>query len=467
MHDVLIVGAGPAGATAARYTAKAGLSVLVLDQNPSDKVGDKTCGNAIGTRVFRDIDIDPPRSAYYGFVKGVEAVSPDRKTVFRLEHPSESGMMLDRLGFGQYLLSLALDAGAELVDGFAVTGPLLDGGVAGVRGIHQKENSKDEYRAKAVVDASGVAAVIRRNLGRLIDNSIDDDEVMVCHRQIRRLAEPTTEYSRIYLDQEAAPGGYIWYFPMGDDLVNMGLGVARGTINPERAFERYASKIPEFAESELVHAGSAVVPIRRPMSPSVHEGVVFTGDAGFTVDPLGGGGIAPSMQAGKMVAEALIQAAEKGDYSIKSLWAYCHKFNATVGRLHATHDILRIFLQGLYNDDANFGLAKGVITQQDLMNVSSGRPLNLGLLGTIRRLLTIAEKPALLAKLVRLRGLLSEADALYADFPNAPGPDFQAWRDRDLSLHKRAHELVGGPALARATAATRVTLDSDRQGDVS
>jgi digeranylgeranylglycerophospholipid reductase len=450
MRDVLIVGAGPAGATAARYAAKAGLSVLILDQSPRDKIGDKTCGNALDTGVFRDIDIAPPKAAYYGLVKGIEVVSPDWKTVFRLEQLGESGMMLDRLEFGQYLLSLALNAGAELVDGFAVTGPVLNGGVAGVRGVHQKEKSRDEYRAKAVVEASGVGAVIRRNLGKSVDNSTDDDETMICHRQIRQIVEPITEYSRIYLDQEAAPGGYIWYFPMGDDLVNMGLGLAKGTTNPERAFERYASKIPKFAESKLVHAGSAVVPIRRPMSPSVHEGVIFTGDAGFTVNPLGGGGIAPSMQAGKMAAEALIQAAEKGDYSIKSLWAYCHKFNTTVGRIHASHDILRIFLQGLYNEDANFGMAKGVITQQDVMDVSSGRPLDLGLIGVITRLFAIAGKATLLTKLVRLRGLLSEADALYADFPNAPGPDFQAWRDRDLSLHKRAHELVGGPALAKA-----------------
>jgi len=449
MHDVLIVGAGPAGTTAARYAARAGLSVLILDRNPCDKIGDKICGNAIDTEIFQEVDIDPPKSAYFGFVKGIEAVSPDRNTMFRLELPSRSGMMLDRLEFGQYLLSLALDAGAELVDGFAATGPILDGRVVGVRGVHQREKSRDEYKAKAVVEASGVGAVIRSNLGKLVDNSIDDDEIMVCYRQIRRVVQPNTGYSRVYFDQEAAPGGYVWYFPMGEDLVNVGIGVAKGKTNPEEALEKYASKIQELAESKLVHAGSAVVPIRRPMSPSVYEGIIFIGDAGFTVDPLGGGGIAPSLQAGKMAAEALIQAEEEGDYSTRSLWSYCHEFNTTVGRIHASHDILRIFLQGLYNEDANFAMASGVVTQRDITDVSSGRPLELGLVEMIRRLLAIAGKPALLTKLIRLRELLSEADALYAKFPNAPGPDFQHWRDMDLSLHKRAHELVGGSTFAR------------------
>ena len=455
MRDVLIIGAGPAGATAARFAAKAGLSVLLLDQSSKGRIGDKTCGNAIGVGVFKEVDINPPKSAYCGLVDGIEVISPDWKMVYRLEQQGEKGMILDRLGFGQYLLQLALDAGAELTDNFAVTGPILDGGVVGIRGVNQKTKSREEHRAKVVVDASGVGAVIRRNLGDLVDNSTDNDETMVCHRQIRRVAEPTTKYSRIYLDQDAAPGGYFWYFPMGDEMVNTGLGVAKGTTSPESAFEAYARKLPELAESKLIHAGSAIVATRRPMSPSVHDGVIFTGDAGFTVDPLHGGGIASSMQAGKIVAETLTEAVEKGDYSARTLWSYCREFNTTVGRIHASHDVLRIFLQGLYNEEANFGMANGVITERDVMDMSSGKPLNLGLTEGIRRLLTGAGKAPLLTKLLRLPGLLKEVEGLYSSFPSGPGPEFQAWKEKDLTVHKRAHEQVGGTALARAMASAK------------
>lgn len=455
MRDVLIVGAGPAGATAARFAAKAGLSVLLLDQSPSERIGDKVCGNAIGLDMFKEVDINPPESAYHGLVEGIEVVSPDWKMVYRLEQQGEKGMILDRLGFGQYLLGLALDAGAELSDSFAVTGPVLDRGVVGARGLNQKTKTKEEHRAKVVVDASGVGAVIRRNLGDLVDNSTEDDETLVCHRQIREVAEPITKYSRIYLDQKAAPGGYFWYFPMGDGMVNTGLGVAKGTTSPEPAFEAYARKIPGLAESRLVHAGSAIVPTRRPMSPSVYDGVIFTGDAGFTVDPLHGGGIASSMQAGKIVAETLVEVIKKGDYSAGTLWSYCRGFNTTVGRIHASHDVLRIFLQGLYNEEADFGMANGIITEQDVRDMSSGRPLNLGLTDGIRRLLTGAGRAPLLAKLLRLPGLLKEAESLYSSFPSGPGPEFQAWRERDLAIHKRAHDQVGGTALAKAMASAR------------
>jgi len=455
MEDVLVVGAGPAGATAARFAAEAGLSVLLLDQSSSKQIGDKVCGNAIGMDVFEKVGIDPPKSAYHGLVEGIEIVSPDWKMVYRLEQEGEKGMILDRLGFGQYLLQLALDAGAELQDSFAVTGPVLDGGVIGVRGLNQKTKAKEEHRARVVVDASGVGAVIRRNLGDLVDNSTEDDETMVCHRQIRKVSEPITRYSRIYLDQKTAPGGYFWYFPMGDGMVNTGLGVAKGTTSPEPAFEAYAKRVPGLAESTLVHAGSAVVPTRRPMSPSVYDGVIFTGDAGFTVDPLHGGGIASSMQAGKIVAETLVEAISKGDHSVKALWRSCRDFNTTVGYVHASHDVLRIFLQGLYNEEADLGMANGIITEQDVKDMSSGRPLNLGLTEGIHRLLTGAGKAQLLAKLLRLPGLLNEAENLYSRFPSGPGPEFQAWKQRDLALHRRAHDQVGGTALARAMASAK------------
>lgn len=455
MYDVLIVGAGPAGATTARFAAKAGLSVLVLDQSPRARIGDKTCGNAISTDVFGELDIDPPRSAYHGLVDGIEVVSPDWRVTFHLEQQGAKGMMLDRLGFGQYLLELALDAGADLRDSFAVTGPIVNRSVVGVRGVDLKQKKREEIMARITVEASGVGAVIRRNMGKEVDNSIDDDETMVCHRQIRNVGSNSSKFLRIYLDQEAAPGGYIWYFPMGEDMVNAGLGVAKGTMNPERAFEAYTRKFPEFHGAELVHAGSAIVPTRRPMAPSVHDGVIFTGDAGFTVDPLHGGGIASSMQAGRIAARTLAEAVEKGDYSMRSLWSYCRGFNTTVGRIHASHDIIRIFLQGVYNEEANFGMANGVITERDVMDMSSGKPLNLSLTDAIRRLLAAAGKTTLLSKLARLPGLLKEAEDLYGRFPSEPGQQFEAWKERDLALHRRAHELVGGAALAKAMAAAR------------
>jgi len=455
MHDVLIVGAGPAGATAARFAAKAGLSVLMLDQSPREKIGDKTCGNAVSVDVFKEVEIDPPRSAYRGLVDGIEVISPDWSVVYRLEQQGAKGMMLDRLEFGQYLLSLALNAGAELEDEFAVTGPIIDGAVVGVRGMDLKHRDKREIRARVVIEASGVGAVIRRNMGEAVDNSMDSDETMVCHRQIRRVERNDSRFLRIYLDQEAAPGGYIWYFPMGDDMVNAGLGVAKGTTNPERAFEAYSRKFVDFKDAELVHAGSGIVPTRRPMIPSVYDGVIFTGDAGFTVDPLHGGGIASSMQAGKIAAQTVVEAMERRDCSMRSLWSYCHSFNTSIGRVHASHDVLRIFLQGLYNEEANFGMKNGVITERDVMDMSSGRPLNLSLNEAIRRLLTAAGKAQLLSKLVRLPGLLKEAEQLYSRFPLGPGPEFEAWRRRDSELHRRAHGQVGGTALARAMAVER------------
>jgi len=449
MRDVVVVGAGPAGSTAARFAAKAGLDVLILDQSSRERIGDKVCGNAIAAGVLAELDINPPKAAYHGFVDGMELVSPDWRTIYRLEEPGSKGMMLDRLGFGQYLLDLALDAGAEIVDNFGVVGPLLDGGVVGVRGVHQ-QSRRGEYRARVVVDASGVGAVIRRSLGDKADNSLDNDETLVCHRQVRRVRDKLTTYPRVYLDQEAAPGGYFWYFPMGEELVNMGLGVAKGTKHPEEAFHAYARKIPGFAESELVHSGSAVVPTRRPMIPCVHDGVIFIGDAGFTVDPLHGGGMASSMQAGMMAAETLVEAIESGDSSVKSLWSYCHRFNLSVGRVHASHDVLRVFLQGLYNEEADFGMSNGIVTEQDVMDMSAGRPLKLSLTEAARRLMLGTGRAALLTRLLKLPGMLKEAEDLYAGFPDHLDSGFRAWKEKDSLLHKKAHEQLGGTALARA-----------------
>ncbi len=450
MYDVVIVGAGPAGATAARYAAKSGLKVALLDKEPSGRIGDKVCGNALGTGVFAQLGLNPPKSAHYGVVNGIEIISPDRQVTYRLEEEGTSGIMLDRLGFGQYLLQLSIDGGAELHDDFAVTSGIVENGaVAGVKGKTMSDGRTSEFRAKVTIDASGAGAILRRGLGGLVDNELADDETMVCYRRIVKSDAQYPMFSRIYLNQVLCPGGYFWLFPMGEGLINMGVGVARNTLDPREAYQSFARTIPGIEDSKVIHEGGAIVPTRRPMIPSVWNAILFIGDAGFTVDPITGGGIGASMISGKIAAEAVVASSEADGSSIESLWDFCVRYNEIQGRTYAIEDIVRIFLQGLHNEEADFGMKHRLITEDDIKALMSGRRFVITVLDEAARVAQGIAKAELLVRLAKLSIILDKVSKHYLSFPSSPNQLYE-WKLKDKELHESAHAELGLDTLRKA-----------------
>lgn len=444
-YDVIVVGAGPAGSTAARYAAKRGLHVLLLDREGESRIGDKVCGNALGSHHLREVGLELPSWTNYGRLLGVRVHAPSGNVHFTVETRESEAIMLNRLAFGRYLVGLAKDAGAELRPNFNVTSAILeDGKVVGVKGVDMKTMQKLEFKSELTIDASGMAGVLRRSMRRVgSDFDLEDDETMVTYREIRKLDKPADlNYADIFLDMEVAPGGYWWYFPMGKEMVNVGVGVIKGSVNPRTAFEEILKRNRLLEGSGVLHCGGGVVPTRRPMSSMVWDGVAFIGDAGFTVNPLHGGGIGSSMLAGRIAGEISADAALKGDFSVKGLWPLNLRYMEEYGAKQASLDVMRIFLQGLNNELINYGMEHRLIRQEDLLATSMGSDLKLNITDKAERFFSGIGKIGFLLKLNRAVEMMRNFKMLYREYPKDPS-GFESWSREVSAFHETIHRNLG------------------------
>ncbi len=241
-RDVVVVGAGIAGCMTAATIAiksKGKVDVLLLDRNPEAEVGKKTtlgwvCGDAVGEHHIKFLNehlgVTYGKPEMENRVTAVYVYSPDMKVRVPFEGP---GYVLDRPKFGKRLLDDALKAGVEFRGGVQALDLIEDSGrIVGLKGqtVGGNVNHPFEMKTKLVVDTSGMSTKLRRNLPipSHIEKEIDKDDIEPTARlnaKLRDGVEVEPFHCDIYLDQEKAPGGYLWLFPKSEDKVNIGLGI--------------------------------------------------------------------------------------------------------------------------------------------------------------------------------------------------------------------------------------------------
>jgi len=432
---VTVVGAGTAGCMAAKILASRGFDVCLIDRKEKGSIGDKVCGDAIGKHHFDNLGLPyPAGEEKEGDIIGIKIYSPDRNSIFHISGPGLTGFMINRHLFGQRLLKYAVDAGAVLKDEVHVSAPIIeDGYVKGISAIDLKTGVKFKMFSKVTVDASGVSAALRRKLPSdfSIDVEVNGEDQVVCYREIRQLSKEIDEsdYCEIYLDLTAAPGGYYWIFPKNNQRANVGLGVAStfDHPNPKDQLYRYVLSKPLFDSSSIIHGGGGIVPTRRPLDSLVGNGIVVVGDAGCQANPIHGGGIGPSMIGGKISGEVVADALEEGDPSLEALWPINVRFMKSYGMKQAGLDVFRIFLQGITNEDLNYGMKYKLIMEEDVLKASLGEDIHLNIGETTRRVFSGLGRLKLLRSLHRMARTLGEAKGLYRRYPVSPD-GFPKWK---------------------------------------
>ncbi len=448
--DVVIVGAGTGGCTAAKTAASAGLNVCLIDCKSEREIGNKVCGDAIGRHHFDTLGLKyPSGDELERKILGVKVYSPDTHSIFRVVGEGLHGFIVNRHSFGQRLLKEALDANVTLIDNTFVSKPIINGGfVRGVEAINVKSGEKIRVESEAVIDASGMSAAIRSKLPPEsgIETNVDKTDLIACYREIRRLKSELEDgdFCRIYLNLEVAPGGYYWIFPERGEKVNVGLGVIATpeSPNPKRQLYKYVLSSPLFEDSILIHKGGGLVPTRRPLSSIVWNGVIFIGDAACHVNPIHGGGMGPSMIGGRIAGETLTEAMEKGDLGVESLWNANVRYMSSYGAKQAGLDVFRIFLQGLDNEDLNYGMKYRLLREEDVLHVSMGEDVKLNITEATRRVFVGFGKLPLLKKLIKMVSISREVKSLYKDYPKEPR-DFPSWKEKVKQIFENAKRSIG------------------------
>jgi len=438
-QDLLVVGAGTAGTTAAAEAAKKGLRVCMVDMKPSELIGQKVCGDAIAKHHFDRLNMPyPSGDELEREMKGMRVFSPDRETVFGIHGEGVTGFMINRHRFGQRLLTRALDAGATLLDQTRAVSPLFrDGHVTGIETDRTGPEGRFQISASITVDASGYSGAIRSRLPHDFgfESTISSSDMNVLYREIRTDVSWGSDLGEIYLTQELAPGGYYWIFDKGNGKVNVGLGVQMTGRhpNPKEQLYRHVLSQTRFKESKLEQGGGGIVPTRRPLDSLVSHGVMLVGDAACLVNPIHGGGIGPSMLSGKLAAETAVKALEKQDVRREALWQYNIKYMQSYGVKQASLDVFRRLLQSTPDDELNFGMKNRLVKEEDVLRASQAGDLRLSARDKAVRALRGAGKLGLLLKLEKTADKMREIKALYQEYPSSE--DFEHWKRKVNSVY--------------------------------
>lgn len=348
--DVIVVGAGPGGSSAAAYAARHGLSVTLLEKSHFPR--EKVCGDGLTPRASRALTrlgIDTSEANGWLHNKGLR-VYGGRVDPFELDWPDLTdfppyGLVRPRADFDDLLARHAVAQGATLVQGANVDEPILDDRTGRIVGVTTKAGQ--EYRAPVVIAADGNSSRLSVAMGL---NKRDDRPMGVAVRTYYTSPRTNDDYLESWLELwDGEPGkstlmpGYGWVFGMGDGTCNVGLGVLNtskgfGRTDYRALLKRWVDGTPEewgFRDANMVgKVQGAALPMAFNRQPHYGRGLILVGDAGGMVNPFNGEGIAYAMESAEYAAEAIAEAASRGFGTAsaeKALRAYPSRLKAELG----------------------------------------------------------------------------------------------------------------------------------------
>lgn len=322
-YDVVVVGAGPAGSMTAKWAAKGGARVLMIEKR--QEIGSPVrCGEGISRAWLDSVGIKLDQKSLAWQVKGAKIVAPNG-TAFHLSEKmagNEVGIVLDRVFFDKLLAKDAVKAGADLMLKTSAVGLLKDGGKIG--GVRVKSfGETKEIRAGCVVAADGFESQVGRWAG--IDTSLAPRDITTCLQYRLTNVDIDPDYCEFILGSKA-PGGYVWIFPKNEDTANVGLGLQLTKLKDRGEVKKHLDKFIQgdarLRKGRPLEIVSGAVSICAPIDRTVGDGILLVGDAARQIDPITGGGISNSCRAGKVAGEVLAKAAKEGDFSARSLQRY-------------------------------------------------------------------------------------------------------------------------------------------------
>src|SRR5579884_1041510 len=463
-YDIIVAGGGLAGlivASSAAFYSKQSLRILVVDRNALPTMGKKTvsgwvCGDAVGKNT---VDYMSSRIGInWGYpeiehpVKGVIAYSPDHETGISFDG---EGYILNRRMLPQRQIKDAVKAGVEIKDRIALRSVITEGNtVIGVEGESLVDKTVFKKTARLVIDCTGVTSVLRTNLPikSFIQRRIDRDDLEATGRYIYNFDVSKVDrtyfdqdYCIIHLDQKAAPGGYGWVFPKGENKANIGLGVQQKAfearnremgVHPDlrTLIDEYVEsnpviENPRLADGEMDEGnawGTWQVSVRRQNDCMVANGYMIVGDSAWMPKPLDAGGIGPAIIAATIAGKDAVEAIQAGDTTEKGLWKFNKNFIDAYGYKTAGLEVFRRMLQGLTNDQINYGM-KHFLSKMDIDKITNGEHPEFGAVDKLGMMIRGALNKKLAEDLRYTANMNKKLVEHYYNYPSQP-EGFPEWQ---------------------------------------
>jgi digeranylgeranylglycerophospholipid reductase len=310
--DVLVVGLGPAGSTAARFAAQNGADVIAIDKRA--EIGTPIqCAEGVSQSIFTQLELEPNERWISHNVSYVKLYSPggilvdlNDERVAKIKY----GYVLDRKVFDKDLATIAAKEGARiLLKTRFVTGERLDNGMARV---HARNFGEDVViDAKVVIAADGVASRVGPYFG--IRTFVPLKHMESC-----------VQYEMTNVECEDAIEMFFG---------NVGIGIIPSLTDKNARY--YLDKFletPRLKDARVVEINAGGVPVSRPLKETYGDNIILAGDAARVVNPLTGGGISTAVISGKHAGTVAAQAVAAGRHDKNALARYQQLWKDDFGR---------------------------------------------------------------------------------------------------------------------------------------
>ncbi len=389
LWDVAIVGAGPAGSSAAHFLARAGIRTLVLDKARFPR--DKVCGDGCTPRTARMLErlgVRQQISTSHQRIDQVYLVSPGG-VVLHSPLPEQCfggvGYAVPRFVLDNVLLQNALASGAEFRPGTAVRSVQVESD-----SVRIVTEGGESIGARLVIGCDGAYSMVRRAIGAAPNEGRHGAWAIRAYYEDVEIRNPRA--FEICWDRELLPA-YAWLFPVGPGRANVGLGLRADYL------ARMGRKLPDLFEEYLARDPHIGAEVRRgrlvgkprghflPMGsrhPRTFSGrVLLAGDAASFINPLTGEGIEFALESGELAAQTARAALSSGDFSAAALSSYETAWVEAFGHTLRVNSSLQWIFRFPWMVDRIFRVAgRNEVVKDELaeLMVGQGRRLSPGLL---------------------------------------------------------------------------------------
>jgi len=373
-YDIVIVGAGPAGSTAASYAANSGASVLLIDKK-KDIGTPLQCGGFLPHHeVLQELIpsaelpytlADYPSSCVHTSTSYQRFIAPNGNSKgFEVDADA-----LDRRRFDKYLAKEAASAGAHLMIGTNVT--LINGTTIEADGVFGEFSIK----SKVIIGADGPNSIVARSKGLVRD--LDPMGMGTAFEYELSGVDVDRQAVEMYFGKDYVPGGYAWIISQGGDNANIGVGIREALFEHGMCARDYLDRFmyehpiasEKLKDGAIVSVVSGIVPVGGAPKITATRDTIITGDAAGHIIATNGGGISTAMVGGKIAGETAIDFINgKCD-----LTEYDKRWRLQMGLEIKTAVYIRKLMDGLMRSDALMSNAIKVISPEHMKAIQCGR----------------------------------------------------------------------------------------------